>query len=483
VIPLSYERFEALIGYTREPRLKQFTTELEAYTDIDEKIITLILFCEIDRDYNLIVLARDERRRYRCFDLDVSIPSRKDACKQAYRQIEKYKSEPPEFFFQADVQVPFIDLFCSQDDINQQRLNPSFTAVSETAGFSAAKGIINEVMPHFVDVDNQFRLKFQTDGFDQRLWELYLFCYFNEEGYRRDTTRQVPDFILQGRSDTVLVEAVTLGLSNKPEEVPSIVNQRDDFLVYMRSRWLRALRKKRNAKHEGLLHYWEQDPGKPFVIAAADFHAPTRHMPEGIEPPSIHYSGVALEQCLYGVTGETRFDEQVVVRPVYHAIPNPESGRSDCVYGFFNEEPSKNVSAVISTSVGTIAKFNRMGRIAGFGSKMVKSCCIATLYDPELCADKPKLCQYDVDDPEYFELWATGVTVYHNPNAIYPLDESDFPKAFHYFFEQNKIVGGIAPGLWHPYNIQTFTWQLYPEKYSKNIDICPTDKDTRHDGL
>ena len=38
-------------------------------------------------------------------------------------------------------------------------------------------------MHYFQDVDGNFVQQFQSTGFDARLWELYLYALFTEQGY------------------------------------------------------------------------------------------------------------------------------------------------------------------------------------------------------------------------------------------------------------------------------------------------------------
>ena len=54
------------------------------------------------------------------------------------------------------------------------------------------------MMHYFEDVDRNFIQQFQSDGFDARIWELYLYALLNELGYGLDRAHAAPDFHCQG---------------------------------------------------------------------------------------------------------------------------------------------------------------------------------------------------------------------------------------------------------------------------------------------
>lgn len=69
------------------------------------------------------------------------------------------------------------------------------------------------VMRFHEDADGNFIEQFQTTGFDRRLWELYLFATFDELGYRRNTTRATPHFILTGLLGQIAIAVTTANTS------------------------------------------------------------------------------------------------------------------------------------------------------------------------------------------------------------------------------------------------------------------------------
>lgn len=450
---LSYERYEALIGYTKLAIIGYVAEELIAYTDAEERVIGVLLFDKNDLDYNCILLARDENRRFRCFQVETSIPDEQMALQQLYTLIDEFSDKPDSYFFQGDTQKAYVDLFEIKEGTDESKLHPSFLAVKSSEGFSAAKELINEIMPHFQDVDNgQFLADFQSKGFDQRIWELYLFCYFNEERLDRSTSNNRPDFTLSHLEKSLAIEATTLGRPEDISNVPS-TNDIEAFTIYMRQRFSNSLRKKLRKRYWELEHLQETS----LAFAIADFHTETRRDFETkeIEGPSLHSSQTALWQYLYGIEIEEVSHREQGIVPVFRELPNDQdNGRK---YGFFNEENSENISAVISSRVGTIAKFNRMGRLAGFGSKNVHQIIQALIHDPDPHASLPIGKVWDINDEDYYEFWSTGIEVYHNPNARIPLDPMLLPGAFHNRFQNGRIESSYEGDGWHPYQMQTVT--------------------------
>ena len=89
------------------------------------------------------------------------------------------------------------------------KLHPQFLTLRESPGYNPARAQICETLTDFSDPDGNFIEQFQTNGFDSRTFELFLFAMFKEQGFiiRRDFNR--PDFILEKEGKRVCVEAVT----------------------------------------------------------------------------------------------------------------------------------------------------------------------------------------------------------------------------------------------------------------------------------
>ena len=71
--------------------------------------------------------------------------------------------------------------------------------------------VMRELLAEFSDPDGNFVQQFQTYGFDQRIFELYLDALFREAGAKIDRSHDRPDFTLSkdGKEVVAYVEATT----------------------------------------------------------------------------------------------------------------------------------------------------------------------------------------------------------------------------------------------------------------------------------
>lgn len=56
------------------------------------------------------------------------------------------------------------------------------------------------------------------------------------------------------------------------------------------------------------------------------------------------------------------------------------------------------------------------------------------------------------DDDDYEESWSDGLVMYHNPNAIKPVDPDHFSDISHMFYSEEKGFHGII----NPYEVLGF---------------------------
>ena len=106
---------------------------------------------------------------------------------------------------------------------------------------------------------------------------------------------------------------------------------------------------------------------------------------------------------------------------------------------------------------GTISKFNRMGLLAGFGSKRLRLVRIGTAINHDPNATEPITFQHVVNNPDYLETWCEGLDVWHNPKAKYPIDPDLLPCAAHYYLLPDGQIESFVPD-WHP--LSSTTWQF-----------------------
>lgn len=457
--PIAPNKFEILAGLTRRPAARFISTELEHYSDAKEHFLGVILIDHTDQDYLAIVLARDEFGKFCCIDIKTSMQSIDDARQWLDGTMRWNSGTGTVIHPQGHNSCPTLNLF--EAVVPKERQHVYFQRLIAHAAFRGARKTINEMMPHFVDVDGTFVQQFQTRGFDARLWELYLFAMLKESGFDLDRSFATPDFVGSRFGDEIALEAVIVGrkpgynislveVMPKPLNLAEIETQlKHEMPIKFGSPLFTKLKKK----------YWQYNhvKGKPFVIAIADFH----------DDQSMIWSHPSLCAYLYGKRYEMATDADGHSHQVCIDLESHSYGDKTIPSGFFYQPEVENVSAVISSASGTISKFNRMGRQAGYGDPDIRMIRTGYCYNHDPKALEPDVFSYEVNE-ESREIWSEGINVYHNPNARIPLEPRMFPFAGHHTFIDGNIVSMLPE--FHPYSSLTFS-------------IVPKGKDNNPDGL
>lgn len=436
-IPINKKLFDIYLLFTRVPFVRYFTKELEFYRNGNGRLLGLISFDKIDNDFYGCILSRDEAKQYRAISVKASIPTIAEARKWID---EKMIADSITFH---DNRYKFFDVF--RDSKNKQQLHPNYKLLSELVRFSSAKEVIKEISYHYKDIDGNFIEQFQSlNGFDSRIWELYLFCFFREQYFSFKRNYNAPDYIIDKYNQEIAVEAVIVsrktGIDSQGEisiEEKHTKLKNEIPLLYGSALYDKMKRK-----------YWEKEHVKdiPFLIAIADFH----------DTRSMTWSSTALIEYLYGYTYKHTFDENgyLIVIPVKVESYVKENG-TEIPSGFFFQPGSENISAIIFSSCGTLSKFNRMGKQAGLGSERVTLIKEGVYYDHTPNAAEPILLVERVDENSS-ETWSEGVSVFHNPLAIKPLNPNLFDdKVAQMFFRiEDKQTESFMPKVF-PYSIVT----------------------------
>jgi hypothetical protein len=288
------------------------------------------------------------------------------------------------------------------------------------------------MMYYFRDPDGNFVEQFQSNAFNSRLWELYLFAVLGERRFYIDRDYPAPDYSCRGIGGEFFIEAVTANPTirdgvnvetGRPETSP----ERDEYMQqYLPLKFSGPLTAKLGKR------YWEQSHigDRPIVLAIADYHYPN----------SQEWSQTALVTYLFGLSSETSRDEHGRLKIKWNQVQEHVWGTKRVRSGFFNLEHSEHISAVISTREADIWKFNRMGLKAGFGAPGIKMMRVGTRYinDPNAAAPEP--VALEVHAADYTEEWTDGLQIYHNPNAEHPLEPNAFPGAVHHRLERGMLV-------------------------------------------
>jgi hypothetical protein len=439
-VPINKKLFEIFLLFTREPFVQYYTKELEFYSNGNGGLLGLISLDLTDNDYYGCILSRDKSKQYRAEIIEASIPTLEEA-----REWINEKMSSNSIVFH-DNKHGFFDLF--QILANQDKQHPNYKLLKENIGLSAAKEVIKEISYHYKDIDGNFIDQFQSlNGFDSRVWELFLFCFFREQFFSFKRNFNAPDYMIEKFNHEIAIEAVIVSrktelgeiIPKSPEEIQEKLNNEVPLLFG------NALFDKMKKK------YWEKEhvKDKPFIIAIADFH----------DTMSMTWTSTALSDYLYGYRYDHTYDENgnLVVKPIKIGDYVKENG-TKIPSGFFFLPESENVSAVIFSSCGTISKFNRMGKQAGLGNEKVSMIRMGAFYNHDPNADKPNLISYKVDEASN-ETWSEGAIIFHNPNAKHPLNPLMFDDRVAQCFFEDKFIYSKMP-KYFPYN--SFTQNLIP---------------------
>lgn len=442
LIRLSKKYFDIIALFSREPCVKSFAKELEYYTDGGD-LIGFICLDLIDNNYSAGILSRDKSMQYRAIKVNVDMST----ILEAREWIKKSFNE--DTIIEHDNHNEFFDLF--EELGNEKTMHPHFKLLKESDFHSSAKEVIKELSYHYKDIDGNFIDQFQSlNGFDSRIFELYLFCFFREQAFSFKRDIEAPDFMINKMDKEIAVEAVTI--SRKADNIKNITAYEPISLDEMTSElendvplmFGSAIYDKVKKK------YWEKAhvQKKPFIIAIADFHD-TMSMTWTFNSLVEYLYGYKYDNYQHSETGE------LIINPVKIESFQKKNG-TEIPAGFFLNEENKNISAILFSSTATLSKFNRIGRQAGMGNKSSLLMRQMIIYNHDRNADKPNLIEYFVDEKSN-ETWSEGVIIYHNPYALYRLDPKLFDDSVaQCFFDiGSKLVRSIMPQIF-PYASVTY---------------------------
>lgn len=436
--PISKVRFDALAGYARQPHTTFVAEELAWFEHGNERVLGTLILDKEDGDYGGIIMALDRKGRFRCVSVSPFEQSRRRAEVAMRRAMESVSHLEDAEYYQGDEKGDPLDFFTPV--VAQERLHLDLVKVADLESYSSARGIIEPMMHWYEDPDGNFVEQFQTTGFDARIWELYLFAAFSEMGYLIDRAEAVPDFTCKGIGVEFCVEATTVNrsLEGALATYPPLDTE-EGKLAFMREfmplKYGSALYTKMKKK------YWEKPnvKGKPFIFAIADFQG----------GPSMTLTRSGLHTYLYGYDYDWHKDDAGELHITPRKIEKHSWGTKEIPSGFFDQPGSENISAVVFNNSGTISKFLRMGMLAGFGSNRVILTRVGNAVDHDPNAPYPVDFMHVVNSPEYSETWVEGFDVYHNPNALHPLQEWMLPGASHHWLMPDKHMRTSAPD-WQP---------------------------------
>ena len=442
---ISLLRFNALAGYARHPNSRIMAEEMEWFEHESGSVVGTVIRDRTDDDFSGIVMAQDHKLRFRAVNYPEFYPTFDEAIEYLEREVNIAAVADLDDHYQGNERGSPVDFF--EYSRPRDQLHPDFIKLAEEETYSPARQIVEPMMRWYEDADGNFIEQFQTTGFDQRIWELYLFATFIEMGLKLNRSNSIPDFQCFSFIGRFSVEAVTVGPTRKDGQIvpsPSVGSPKEGeaFLKdYMPIKFGSALFSKLRKK------YWTRDNAAdaPFLLAVEDFSA----------SGSMIYTRSALQRYLFGYEHEWEKGPDGTLKITPRRIKEHVWGTKKIPSGFFRLPDVENVSAVIFSNSGTISKFNRMGVLGGFGSDRVLMVREGTRFNHDPNAEKPKCFRHVVNAPDYCECWAEGLEVFHNPNALYTLSEKVLPSAAHIYLQKDGQVIAHTPD-WHPFG--SITW-------------------------
>lgn len=298
--------------------------------------------------------------------------------------------------------------------------------------------MLNQLYLAMPNPDPNWARDCQTGNFHTRLWEVLLLASFREQGLLVTQEYPSPDFYVANElGGDAWVEAVTVNPSVRYDhanggEVQFPRDRRERVLGIAAERYARTLRNKLCKNYTSLPHVI----GKPFAIAIADFHS----------PGSMMWSREALISYLYGFYArEVDIEGKVVAltEPICNLPGDP-----NIQAGLFTFCENETLSAIIFSNAATLSKLSRVPMSFDGKDEDYRYVRIGEFYDdtPGVLRGIP-FCM-DVNSDQYrslwkpygYEPWTAEIEVFHNPNALHPINPALLPEASHWLQSNNEFV-------------------------------------------
>ena len=157
------------------------------------------------------------------------------------------------------------------------------------------------------------------------------------------------------------------------------------------------------------------------------------------------YTASALWPYLYGHRIEWELVDGELVTRAVRAGDHAYKGKV-IETGFFDLPGAENISAVVFSNAGTLAKFDRIGIAAGFIPEKHKYFRMGFRYNPDPNAVHPTPFSDEVSRDDYIEHWSDELQIFHNPNARIPLPVETFGGVTQHFFRDGQQVSLTPEG-------------------------------------
>ena len=299
--------------------------------------------------------------------------------------------------------------------VDEGSQHPSFRAMAVGDDRRGARALMQRTFDQWDSSDNQFIRDFQTQGFDARVFELYLAATLDSLGWTIDTPFGRPDFRCRGDDLEFYIEA---GTANPPGN-PDPPSSPDEYLVELQSAtdnpdqvavsFGSVLRSKAMKAYQDLPHV----AGKPIVIAVQGF----------FDAGALYHSEHPLIRYLYD-KALTEVDEHGAVSPTDASVGFHIGDSKTIESGWFYDPDAAHISAVMWSNSGTVPKFNRKAVDLGLSAPGWEVHRFGTELDPTPGVTVPAFFVERVEPG--VEPWEEGLVIMHNPHAKTPLPKSAF---------------------------------------------------------
>ena len=322
--------------------------------------------------------------------------------------------------------------------VTDDKLNGKFKLLTESPLFDPAKNIIANICALMEDTDGNFVKDFQSTGFDSRLWEIYLFIFLTENQFTIINDENRPDFHVKKDEYEFFIEAslsaekedelyteefIRQSVENNDLEIQKLLTN------YYSIRLGSVLFSKLNKKYWELP--WVQD--KPLLIAITPAH---NYMAKFLPDAKIM-------EYLYGIKVISKETEEGLVHLRDEVVEEHKFQNKVIPSNFFTHPDTENISAIIFTNNCDLHKFNRMAYEHSLTDEdliMVRS---GYKYDDSKENAKAKDFAYQVKKGHSIEDWNESLTIFHNPNAKFPLNKNAFQNVRQIWLNDNNEFEGI----------------------------------------
>ncbi len=170
---ISQHRFHILAGYNHVEDIT--VTELgPCFASDDEQVLGACYQHPSTYKFGSVVLKIDDADCYHVATINSYVPNPADAEKQLSLSILDYAGKPKRT--STTTRAKLLDFFTPV--VDEVKLHTSFLEVTSHQRFKSARNLMAKMMRYYQDPDGNFVEQFQTNAFDARLWELYVFAVY-----------------------------------------------------------------------------------------------------------------------------------------------------------------------------------------------------------------------------------------------------------------------------------------------------------------